>query len=142
MKQTKQQGFSLIELLIAITVFSIVMLALSGLIVNGMKVRRGNETESQALAYANAVLERYKSFWISAQTYNSGIVLSDQQLPEKPQGFSVVTAFHCIDLQGVIISPAACSTMIPPLRRVEIEVQNSEAKTVAQLSTEIGNPAP
>jgi prepilin-type N-terminal cleavage/methylation domain-containing protein len=65
----KEQGLTLVEIIVAIAVFAIIMLALSGTIVNGLQVRRKNSAQAQAVAYANAVIEAYKKDWSLESKY-------------------------------------------------------------------------
>ena len=141
--RVKNAGFSLIELLISVAVFSIIMLALSGLIVNGLQVRRGSSNEIQALAYANAFLERYKSHWIESVNYQDGIMVDAASLPVLPTGFTQEGPyFACIDEAGNEIDAVSCADSVPPLRRVSLSVKGADGTVLADLSTEIGNPTP
>ncbi|MCA9840204.1 MAG: type II secretion system protein [Trueperaceae bacterium] len=143
MKVSRHAGFSLIELLIAVAVFSVVMLALSGILVNGLQLRRSNSNEIQALAYANTVLERYKSHWVESSNYSAGTLVNAAYLPSLPSGFSQQgPTFDCLDELGNVIETATCVTMVPPLRRISLVVKDADGEILANLVTEIGNPAP
>lgn len=160
----KNQGLTLVEIIVAIAVFSIIMLALSGTIVSGLRLRRDNTLESQALTYAASVLEQYKSFWADGKNFRcynpdspSGLSTPEcQTLPAKvfwPDIPPIPSSFQndplsievtCVDLDGNIISNATCKddNFIPPLRRVSITLMDQQNQQRAQLTTEIGNPNP
>ena len=160
----KNQGLTLVEIMVAIAVFSIIMLALSGTIVSGLRLRRNNTLETQALTYAASVLEQYKSFWADAtnfQCYNpdnpAGLNRSKCQTvparvywpntPDIPSSFQndpVSIEVSCVDLNGDVISDTTCkdNNFIPPLRRVSIILTDQQGKARANLVTEIGNPNP
>jgi prepilin-type N-terminal cleavage/methylation domain-containing protein len=155
----KEQGLTLVEIIIAIAVFSIIMLALSGTIVSGLQLRRSNTLEAQALAYAASVLEQYKSFWADPQNYacynpDSAAGLGGADCPPKiyaPALPPVPTAFvndpiniqiACVNSAGGIVPKAACKAATPALRRVAVTLTDQQGKIRANLLTEIGNPQP
>lgn len=153
MKRT--QGFSLIELLIAVSVFSIIMIALSGLVVQGLRLRRVNELENQAQAYAAAVLERFKTYWSVRENYNSydadlGSATALEPLvglPQAPAAFEaegeppiLYINTGCVELNGTFTEDPCAET--PPLRRVQIVLTGSDGKVYSDLITEVGNPSP
>lgn len=158
----KRQGLTLVEIIVAIAVFSIIMLALSGTIVSGLKLRRSNAIESQALSYAASVLEQYKSFWADPLNYQcydpdspGGLSIPKCQtvpartywpsIPPIPSAFKddpISIEVTCIDRQGTTISNTACkaANFIPELRRVRVSMTDLQGKLRAKLVTEIGNP--
>jgi prepilin-type N-terminal cleavage/methylation domain-containing protein len=159
MTTRKEQGLTLVEIIIAIAIFSIIMLALSGTIVSGLQLRRDNTLESQALAYAASVLEQYKSFWADPKNYScynpdsaGGLGNSDcppgvyaPALPAIPEAFAttpIAIDISCVDRAGNTITNTACKSATPPLRRVSVTLKDQQGKVRANLLTEIGNPQP
>jgi prepilin-type N-terminal cleavage/methylation domain-containing protein len=155
----RQQGLTLVEIIVAIAIFSIIMLALSGTIVSGLQLRRDNTLESQALAYAASVLEQHKSFWADPKNYacynpDSANGLGGEDcppavyapaLPPVPQAFAnnlVTIDISCVDLAGNTVANATCKAKTPPLRRVAVAIKDQQGKVRANLLTEIGNPQP
>lgn len=151
-KQTKRKGLSLVELLVAVAVFSIVMLAVSGLIVQGLQVRRQNEVEVRAQSYAVAVLERFKSFWGEAANYKDFDKDDLSTWPGLPDDTDIQAIFSagtlsletsCLDLSGTELTDADCQPpALPPLRRIQVTLEDDEGKRYANLITEVGNPSP
>jgi prepilin-type N-terminal cleavage/methylation domain-containing protein len=159
----KRQGLTLVEIIVALAIFSIIMLAISGTIVSGLKLRKSNALESQALTYAASVLEQYKSFWSDFENYQcydpdnpSGLSHNPKCTEDIGQSFwpaipPVPAAFRddlinitvaCIERDGDVMSNAACTApgFIPELRRVSVTITDLQNKTRASLMTEIGNP--
>lgn len=150
----KQQGLTLVELMISLAVFAIIMLALSGTIVQGLQLRRSNSLESQALAYSASVLENYKSFWSDKKKFDCFASNSDEcaaytsyfagpTIPPVPTIFQNATTqitIECVDINGTV--SASCPSEIPDLRRVTVTLVDSKGKINANLMTEIGNPLP
>ena len=157
-KKQRSNGFSLIELLVAISIFAIIMTALSGLIVQGLRLRRVNELESQAQAYAATVLERYKAYFSVNRNYDEYVNgLTDREAlndifseTSRGENLELPTAFEdeanltvttwCIDVEGNEIADCTAETR-PPLRRIRITLSNQDT-VYADLFTEVGDPSP
>ncbi len=133
MKQSQTLGLTLVEIIVAIGVFSIIMLALSGTIVQGLQLRRNSSIDSQALAYATSILETYKNFWSSSAKFSAG---DTPTLPSTPGSLQPagISDSGCLDTNG------NASAMRCDLRRINVEVLDSDNKVRASLVTEIGNP--
>ena len=158
-KKQRSNGFSLIELLVAISIFAIIMTALSGLIVQGLRLRRVNELESQAQAYAATVLERYKAYFSVNNNYDRYVNgLTDREALndifgetsregnlELPAAFedeaNLTVTTWCIDVEGDVIADTACAAEAPPLRRIRVTLSNQDT-VYADLFTEVGDPSP
>lgn len=130
---SKTLGLTLVEIIVAIGVFSIIMLALSGTIVQGLKLRRDNSIDSQALAYATSILEKQKNLWSSSSVFKTGNSVTP---PTTPPGLkpAIVTVSGCLDANG---NPSASRC---DLRRIQVRVSDSQNTLRADLVTEIGNP--
>ena len=134
----------MLELLIALVVFSILGVAVTGIFVRGMQTRRDNVLSGQAQAYGNLVLEDYKQLWADAEAYRVGN--GPASLPNLPAGFegddidTLNISDTCVDVDG---SGVDCEDGVaPPLRRVRVQLFDREGKVRADLITEIGNPRP
>jgi type II secretory pathway pseudopilin PulG len=136
MKATsKTLGLTLVEIIVAIGVFSIIMLALSGTIVQGLQLRRNNSVDSQAIAYATSILEFQKNFWSSSSAFKLGTTTTP---PTTPNGLkpATVTLSNCLNADGTdTTGPEVCA-----LRRIRVQVFDLQNVPRADLITEIGNP--
>lgn len=139
MKHSKNSGLTLVEIIVAIAVFSIIVLALSGTIVQGLQLRRKNSVDSQALAYATSILETYKNFWSISANFTSP---SSPNLPPAPSGLKGLDlatdiSLACFKADGSPSSLPACD-----LRRVQVRMYDAKDTTnpIANLVTEVGNP--
>lgn len=142
---SKTLGLTLVEIIVAIGVFSIIMLALSGTIVQGLQLRRNNSIDSQALAYATSILETYKNFWSSSANF-AGNDTDTPTLPTTPAGLQIINpttnmTFACLNADGTDApTPTPPNPRVCALRRVHITVKDLNGKIYADLFTEIGNP--
>lgn len=144
---TSKRGLSLIELLIALAVFAIMGVAVTGIFVQGLQVRRQNVLNTQAQAYANLVLERYKSYWSDPDKYDKH---ATPDLPPAPKAFEldrinrVEIERFCAYLDGTHKDETSCDSdaETPPLRRVQIRLVDYDGKLRADLVTDIGKPRP
>ncbi len=138
----KRSGFSLVELMIAVAIFAVVMLLMSGIIVNGLRVRQSNGLDIRAQVYASTYLQKIKNHWLDGNKFNTG----DIQVLSLPAGYnSPNLTITCINLDGSTISTVnalTCDGTPPPIRRVSIDVFDTQNKLRAHLITEIGNPSP
>jgi prepilin-type N-terminal cleavage/methylation domain-containing protein len=163
----QQAGLSLVEIIVAIGVFSIIMLALSGTIIQGLQIRRNNSVESQALTFAASTLEQYKNLWADYENYKCFNVASPNgrsiascdstksYTPNTPVPTSFQAnafTFECLNTAGVPYTDSEChgsdDNFIPELRRITVVLRDPPTPTDplgkirATLATEIGNPIP
>ena len=153
MKQLRDsRGLSLVEVLVALAVFSIVGVAISGLMVQGLQVRRENQLNTQAQAYASSVLESYKSHWANLENYETYVPGTKIGTLDPPEAFALELDLvdidtECVDLEGEKWTEDACDPDTdgyepPPLRQVTVKLTDQAGKVRADLVTEIGNPRP
>ncbi|MGL4609863.1 MAG: type IV pilus modification PilV family protein [Trueperaceae bacterium] len=139
------KGLTLVEIVVAIGVFSIVMLALSGMIVSGLQLRRKNNVDAQASVYAASILELYKNHYSTSANFDKG---TSPVIPEPPGAVKQVvaridTTITCIDVEGEVIAGADTSDADKDpceLRRVGVTVLDLEDKPRANFVTEVGKP--
>ncbi len=137
--KSKEAGFSLVELMISVSIFAVVMLLVSGIIVNGLRARKTNSLDITAQTYASSVLEQLKKNWASDTAYKSASI----SVNAPPKGYvNIPITVNCIDLEGDLIDATTCATEVPPLRRVNVKVYDEDNVLRADLVTEIGTPKP
>jgi prepilin-type N-terminal cleavage/methylation domain-containing protein len=136
---SKNSGLTLVEIIVAIAVFSIIMLALSGTIVQGLQLRRQNGVDSQALAYATSILETYKNFWSTSANFTKNI---NPTMPALPPALKEVDPNTDISLDCFAADGSPASVPNCALRRVQVRIYASKNTTtpLASLVTEVGNP--
>lgn len=148
LKRSKQEaGFSLVELVISVAIFAVIMLLVTGIVVNGLKARKNSKLDIDAQNYVYTILEQFKSDWSNQIEYLAFDGTDPNTYPEPvkefldsvPFPFTVMSLdFDCVELDGSIQSP--CDN--PPLRRVSLSLIDNSGKVGADLITEIGHPRP
>lgn len=152
-----QDGLSLLEMLVALVFFAVLTIAVSGLMVSGLRVRRGSQLEIEAQQAAQSLLEQAKDYWSVLENYRIPTVgaseedilplfIRDQNelaanLPESVT--AAAFTLGCLESDGTDISdtnaPLFCSEDNPDLRRIGVTLTDASGETYT-LSTEIGRP--
>jgi prepilin-type N-terminal cleavage/methylation domain-containing protein len=141
----KNAGLTLVEIIVAIAVFSIIMLALSGTIVSGLQLRRNNNLDAQALAYASTILESFKNQWSNSANFKDGsspifpAFTPPDGLQEARIDFEIQTSCWKFDSSYQAVQQAAGSNDCD-FRRVKVDITDTSGKARGGLETEIGNP--
>lgn len=151
-----KSGLTLIEILVALSILSIISLAITGLMVSNLQLRRQNQLDLEAQQFAYALLERYKDHWSVRENYrysgNLSITIPTfvQELASglvtPPGGISSADIqYACLRTDGDASltdasAPLSCSEADPPLRRVTVRLFDNRGGLRATLSTEIGRP--
>jgi prepilin-type N-terminal cleavage/methylation domain-containing protein len=154
--KTYKSGLTLIEILVALSILSIISLAITGLMVSNLQLRRQNQLDLEAQQFAYALLERYKDHWSVRENYRYTGNLSRtipafiQELASglvtPPGGISSADIqYACLHTDGDTSltdtsAPLSCSEADPPLRRVTVRLFDNRGGLRATLSTEIGRP--
>lgn len=154
--KTYKSGLTLIEILVALSILSIISLAITGLMVSNLQLRRQNQLDLEAQQFAYALLERYKDHWSVRENYRyngnlaSTIPVFIQELASglvtPPGGISSADIqYACLNTDGDLSltdsdAPLSCSDNNPPLRRVTVSLFDSRGARRTTLSTEIGRP--
>jgi prepilin-type N-terminal cleavage/methylation domain-containing protein len=152
-----ERGLTLIEILVALSILSIISLAITGLMVSNLQLRRQNQLDLEAQQFAYALLERHKDHWSVREryTYNGDISNNiprfiqelNSGLISPPGGISSADiSYACLlsDGDSAITDPSQplnCSQTDPPLRRVTVRLFDNRGTLRASLSTEIGKPS-
>ena len=132
-----ESGFSLIEVMVAISVLSVVVLAIS--LIPALGLGRNNDARTYAVNVAREVLDSYRSFWLDGTTFRNGTA------PTVPTSLR----FGC-NLQTPLVIPYTIDPTsftlkdtvgIPKVRQVTVVIDCPKAGQTS-LSTYIGDPNP
>ena len=133
----RTHGFSLIEVMVAISVLSIVVLAIS--LIPALGLGRNNDARTYAVNAAREVLDSYRSLWQDREDFRLG------SQPSLPSALRFGCSFRPPVLVPYTIDPTSF-TMIaavgaPKIRQVTVVIECPRAGQVS-LSTYIGDPSP
>jgi prepilin-type N-terminal cleavage/methylation domain-containing protein len=137
MNRNSSQGFSLIEVMVAIGVLSIVVLAIS--LIPALGLGRNNDTRTYAVNVAREVLDSYRSLWQESKDFRNR---STPRLPTRLR-------FGC-NLQVPLVVPYTLdhdsfaliiTSGVPKVQQVTVLIDCPKAGQVS-LSTYIGDPNP
>jgi prepilin-type N-terminal cleavage/methylation domain-containing protein len=136
-RRNKNHGFSLLEVMVAIGVLSVVVLAIS--LIPALGLGRNNDTRTYAVNLAREVLDSYRSFWQDSGDFRQG----------KAPGLPLKLRFGCTWKDPLVVpytidptSYALTATAgVPKVRQVTVVIDCPKAGQVS-LSTYIGDPSP
>lgn len=153
-KLVTKRGLSLIEVLISLAILSVIGLAVMGIMVSSLRVRRESQRAIEAQQFAYTVLERHKEYWANVNHYKRDPEQPYESLPlyvRSPElvnevratGFSLDLRYSCLDRHGVDLSngeaPLFCAVPDPDLRAVTVILKEGDTQR-ARLYTEVGRP--
>jgi prepilin-type N-terminal cleavage/methylation domain-containing protein len=135
--QYRNQGLSLLEVMVSIAVLSIVVLAIS--LIPALGLGRNNDTRTYAVNLAREVLDSYRSLWQDSNEFRLG---NAPGLPGKLR-------FGCTWQNPLIVPYTIESTSFamqittgtPKVRQVTVVIDCPQAGQT-KLSTYIGDPSP
>ncbi len=135
----KWTGFTLVEVLIALAVLTIVLGVVAASIGSSLQISRQSRINAFASEYVQSVAERYRAHWSVPANYSAGSTPPDlSALATKLQSANLTATINATQ----VINPdgtAFTGTGQPPLRRIVVEVRQG-SNTRARLVTDIGNP--
>lgn len=135
MKTRAAAGFSLVEVLIAIAVLGVILVAVGGLMTGNLTLRRESNRATEAVQLATSYLESFKRHWSVLDNY---VIVDLPPVPSDPRisRYSFVTDIRCVDLDGSVL--ASCPAN-PELRQVHVTVTDARGASES-LVTQIGRP--
>lgn len=140
----KNQGLSLVELMVALSFFAITSAAIFSFNMSNLQLRRESQYDNLATQYANSLVEAYKAHWSVSTNYADGedlptaeldAILGDNYSAKFEDPLSNITV--CLQTNRREIP---CNGN-PPLRRVTVIIRDQQGRVRAELTTEIGRPA-
>lgn len=135
----KFRGFTLVEVLIALAILTIILGVATASIGSSLQVSRQSRINAIASEYVQSVAERYRAHWSVPDNYNRG--------SRPPDLAALASKLTSANLSATIddtqkINPDGTrfeGSGQPPLRRVVVEVRQGSS-TRARLVIDIGNP--
>jgi prepilin-type N-terminal cleavage/methylation domain-containing protein len=133
----REYGFSLIEVMVAISVLSVVVLAVS--LIPALGLGRNNDTRTYAVNVAREVLDSYRSFWLDGTTFRNGTA------PTVPSNLRFGCSLQTPVVVSYTIDPTSFTLKgtlgTPKVRQVTVVIDCPKAGQTS-LSTYIGDPNP
>jgi prepilin-type N-terminal cleavage/methylation domain-containing protein len=133
----REYGFSLIEVMVAISVLSVVVLAVS--LIPALGLGRNNDTRTYAVNVAREVLDSYRSFWLDGTTFRNGTT------PTVPTSLRFGCSLRTPVVVSYTIDPTSFTLKgtpgTPKVRQVTVVIDCPKAGQTS-LSTYIGDPNP
>lgn len=139
MRRNRHKGFSLVEILIAMTVFGIVAASVSSLVMANSRLQRESRQDIAAQEYVDRYMERLKRLWLIPDRYRDSRLMGNLDRP--PAGYAfrdLVISVTCIDTGGIELA-GGCDTENVPLKRVEVSLVKGD-DVAARAWAEIGEP--
>lgn len=149
---TPTPGFTLIEVMVAVAILGIILIAVSGLMTGNLQLRRASNRSTEAQQLAASYMEAIKRTWSVLDNYigrsidSAGnpvygpLIMPDPPADPRAAGYTFNVDITCLDLAG---SPVDCSVGVtnnPELREVRITVIEPNGTSTGSLVTQIGRP--
>lgn len=141
----RDRGFTLIEVLVAVSILGLMAVVLSNGVISNLRATHYTRTSAGAKAYAQSVLEAYRSAWSEVDNYKNKTTPDLSGLPALPDPYRdktpvvKITDVPLKDEAGNDITKAK-DTNVVQVRQVEITIFKSSAPAVV-LSTRISDPS-
>lgn len=140
-----QRGFTLIEVLVATALLGLTVTMLSAGVTSNLKAVRDNRDNAAAKAYAQSMLEAYRSTWTESSKYIDKINPNFSTLPELPAAYKKTPPD--VNITSVILTDAAGQDITkakgkgyPQVMQVAVTIYKGTTPAV-QLSTRISDPS-
>lgn len=135
----KRAGFTLVEVLVALAVLTIVLGVVAASIGSSLQISRQSRINAFASEYVQSVAERYRTHWSVPAYYTAGSTPPDlSALASKLQSAGLTATINAAQVINPDGTPFT-GTSQPPLRRIVVEVRQG-SNLRARLVTDIGNP--
>jgi prepilin-type N-terminal cleavage/methylation domain-containing protein len=143
------QGLSLLEVLISISIMSVLVTAIGYAVSSSLKIGQETRRNQDAVEAAQAVLERYRTLWRDGVAYTCNDEPNLTALLAKLPATYTVTVRHDVAFKpdGSAVAEPDCtnrSSLVgnpPPLRQVTVQIKEG-SRMRASLETKMGNPNP
>lgn len=135
MNRTGSAGFSLVEVIVAIAVLGVILVAVGGLMTGNLTLRRSSNQATEAIQISTSYLEAIKRHWSVLDNWVDGS-LPPTPVDPRAERYSFLVELTCLTVHGVHL--ATCPP-IPELRQVVILAETGTDQ-VERLVTQIGRP--
>lgn len=138
MTQRPKHGFTVVELLIAIVMFTVIIVAVLGALPNLYRVNRSTSDKQVQSAYAKNVMEAVRSSWLTSTT---PIAPSTDQYPNFTAGTlpTLPAAPSSLSCQTPAVTAVGTATPIGR-RRVTLTCTTVSGGNVTSFVVEFGRP--
>ena len=140
-----KQALTLVETLVAITLFSVLSAAAASLMLSSINMREGNQRSLKSENFIKRVFEKHKDFWSIKENFAStpDYSFTDEFLHDFSTDTSLSIQYSCLDANGDLLgsdgSVLNCELDDPPLRRVVVKISRGD-NDIAVQKTDIGKP--
>lgn len=143
-----RSGFSLVELLLAISFFGIVSAAIFGLTMASSSMRRDSIKAARAQTYANGMLELYKDAWSEPDSYNAGARPTNALLKyldpanniDNSEFYATFAPPELSDDQCYVAGAVGSCATSSALRYVSVTIKDKQGDAITTASSIIGRP--
>lgn len=147
MNRHTQQGFTLVETLVAVGILALVVAMVSQGIIGNLRASQETRENAAAKAYAQALLDAYRSVWSNPDNYVKSIEPDEAGLPSLPDNYKIKEPLVNISPVPLTSSSGADITNItnsagpyPQIKEVKVTVYKGTAVSVT-MSTRISDPS-
>ncbi|MGZ8288566.1 MAG: type IV pilus modification protein PilV [Telluria sp.] len=132
----RQQGFSLVEVMVTMLVVSIGLLGIAGIIVNSMKNNHSSQSRSQATVLANDIIDRMRANRSTAETVPSPYNLALATTPDATAGVPGADLSEWrAAVAGSVPSGLGAVAVDPDTRNVTVTIQWNDSRAGGDGST-------
>ena len=134
MNRYRTAGFSLVEVIIAIAVLGVILVAVGGLMTGNLTLRRSSNQATEAVQIGTSYLESIKRHWSVLDNWVTGDL---RPVPTDPRAarYEFTVGITCLSLDG---SSVGCGSD-PVLRQVTVDAAIGTDQ-IEHLVTQIGRP--
>ena len=134
MNRRRSAGFSLVEVIVAIAILGVILVAVGGLMTGNLTLRRSSNQATEAIQISTSYLEAIKRHWSVLDNWVDGS-LPPVPVDPRAERYSFEVGVSCLTVHG---DPATCLPN-PELRQVVINAELDDNR-VERLATQIGRP--
>jgi prepilin-type N-terminal cleavage/methylation domain-containing protein len=142
-----KRGLTLLEVLISMAIMSVLVTVIGYAISSSLRVGQESRRNQDATEVAQAIIERYRTFWRDVGNYTCKKTPDVADLLGKLPGYDItINVAAAFKPDGTAVSQPTCKNgnitgETPPLRQILVTISQG-ARVRARLETKIGDPNP